>query len=709
MDGMPTPPHRLVEFLNAISRCDDVVSAISLAAELVAEEFDAEVGAVLVDGRLAMAVGFGQAGPPDEALTRVAPGIGEATLGPLGACATLAAPWAAGTQGMLVVARSDGSFSPADRNLVMGMAGSLGLVLDMLGVLERERGRQVVLQMMLDVQRAISHREPLHVVLNAVTDGASRVLHGLEVCLVLAHAVEPDRPIVVGPAIGPGDDVAEVPVHVHGTPVGVLRARVPHGARVDAEGLALLTSFAEHASLALAEARTLEVIEEAFRDPLTGTPNRQLFMERLAHELALSGAEPGGPAVLFIDLDRFKAVNDTLGHAAGDELLRAVSERIRGCVRDGTVARFGGDEFAVLLENVRDPLDAAAVGERIVAEIQRAFTISGRTVHVGATVGIAYVDPDLPLPDAEELVRNADAAMYRGKGLHGSRVVTYEPQLHAALLERLELQADLQLALERGELRLHFQPVVALPDGAVLALEALLRWEHPALGMVPPGEFISLAEVTGAIVPIGRWVLQEGCRWLARWRRAFPGLHLCVNVSGYQLREAGFVDDVRHVLVETGLPGSSLLLEITESALLDDEVETVERLEALRGLGCEIGLDDFGTGFSSLGYLRRYPVDALKIDRSFVSGSGSGAGGDQLARTILELGRAYELEVVAEGIETQEQCDRLVGLGCRFGQGWLFGRPVPGDDVPGVLARSPVTAPAAGVGSRGEVPQPRVR
>lgn len=693
MDGMPTPPHRLVEFLNAISRCDDVVSAISLAAELVAEEFDAEVGAVLVGGRLAMAVGFGQAGPPDEALTQVTPGIGEATLGPLGPCATLAAPWAAGTQGMLVVARSDGSFSPADRNLVMGMAGSLGLVLDMLGVLERERGRQVVLQMLLDVQRAISHREPLHVVLNAITDGASRVLHGLEVCLVLAHAVEPERPIVVGPAIGPGDDVAEVPVHVHGTPVGVLRARVPHGARVDAEGLALLTSFAEHASLALAEARTLEVIEEAFRDPLTGTPNRQLFMERLAHELALTGTEPGGPAVLFIDLDRFKAVNDTLGHAAGDELLCAVSERIRGCVRDGTVARFGGDEFAVLLENVRDPRDAAAVGERIVAEIQRAFTISGRTVHVGATVGIAYVDPDLPLPDAEDLVRNADAAMYRGKGLHGSRVVTYEPQLHAALLERLELQADLQLALERGELRLEYQPVTLLPEGQVIGGEALLRWQHPALGLVPPGEFIPLAEVTGAIVPIGRWVLTEACRQLARWHQQFPHIAVGVNVSVHQVRDPGFVQDVRRALADTGLAGSSLYLEITESVLLDDEVEMVARLGELRALGCAIVLDDFGTGFSGLGYLRRYPVDILKIDRSFVSGSGSGSGGDQLVRTILELGRAYGLDVIAEGIETREQRDRLLDLGCTLGQGWYLGRPMPAERMSAVLAERALSVP----------------
>lgn len=693
MEGLPTPPHRLVEFLNTISRCDDVVSAISLAAELVAEEFDAEVGAVVVDGRLMMAVGFGQAGPPDQALTQVTPGIGEATLGTLGRCATLAAPWAAGTQGMLVVARADEAFTQTDRNLVMGMAGSLGLVLDMLAVLERERGRQVVLQVLLDLQRAISHREPLPVVLNAVTDGASRVLHGLEVCLVLAHAVEPDRPIVVGPSIEPDDAVAEVPVHVHGTPVGVLRARAPRGTHVDHEGLALLTSFAEHASLALAEARTLEAIEEAFRDPLTGTPNRQLFMERLAHELARSGSGSGGPAMLFIDLDRFKAVNDTLGHAAGDELLRAVSERIRACVRDGTVARFGGDEFAVLLEDVEDPADATAVAERIVAEIQRSFTISGRTVHVGATVGIAWVDPDLPVPNAEELVRNADAAMYRGKGMYGSRVVTYDPHMHAALLERLELQSDLQVALERGELRLHYQPVTLLEDGQVIGGEALLRWRHPTLGLVPPGEFIPLAEVTGAIVPIGRWVLGEACRRLAHWHERFPSIAVGVNVSVHQLRDAGFVDDVRRVLAETGVPGDRLYLEITETVLLDDEARMVARLQELRDLGCAIVLDDFGTGFSALGYLRRYPVDILKIDRSFVSGSGSGSGGDQLVRTILELGRAYGLAVIAEGIETEEQRDRLRDLGCTLGQGWYLGRPMSVEQMTAVLSEHALSVP----------------
>lgn len=695
MDTVPAPQHRLVEFLGTISRCGDGASAVRSATELVAEEFDAEICAVVVDGRLVAAFGFGAAAVPEDTLTAIAPGIGRTTFAGIGPCSTLAAPWAAGTQGRLVVARTVGAFDRSDRNLLMGMAGSLGLVLDMLAVLERERGRHLVLQVLLDLQRAISHREPLPVVLNAVTDGASRVLRGVEVCLVLAQAVEADRPVVVGPPIEPGDDVAEVPVHVHGTPVGVLRARSSNGARVDPDGLALLTSFAEHASLALAEARAIEVVEEAFRDPLTGIPNRQLFMERLTQELAHAATRPGGPAVLFIDLDRFKAVNDTLGHAAGDELLRAVSERIRSCVRDGTVARFGGDEFAVLLEDVAEPADAAAVGERIVAEIQRSFTIGGRTVHVGATVGIAHVDPELPVADAEELVRNADAAMYRGKGLYGSRVVTYDPHLHAALLERLELQSDLQLALDRGELKVLYQPVALLPGGGLLGAEALLRWAHPTLGLVPPGEFIPLAELTGAIVPIGRWVLAEACRTLTRWRTRSPDAAVGVNVSVHQLRDPGFVDDVRRVLADEHLPGTNLFLEITESVLLDDEEHMVARLEALRDLGCPIVLDDFGTGFSALGYLRSYPVDVLKVDRSFVSGSGSGSGGDQLVRTILELGRAYGLGVIAEGIETREQCDRLVELGCRFGQGWYLGRPMPADQVAEALAERGAPPPMA--------------
>lgn len=685
------PPHRLVEFLNAISRCDDPTSATRSAAELVAEELDAEVGAVVVEDRLITAVGFGASDVPTGALLAARPGAGAADLGDLGVCDTLTAPWAAGAAGRLIVARVDRPFDQTDRNLLMGMAGSLGLVLDMLRALVRERRRQRVLEVLLEIQRAISHREPLPAVLAAVTDGAAQVLDGCRVSLVLDDAHEPERPIVVGAHLAPAETVARAAVHVHGVTVGALLASAPDGDPLGPDGVALLTSFAEHASLALADARTLEVMEEAFRDPLTGTPNRQLFLDRVGQALARGGNHV--PAVLFIDLDRFKAVNDTMGHAAGDELLRAVSDRIRSCTREGSVARFGGDEFAVLLERVDRPDDATAAAERIVAALHRPFTVEGKVVHVGATVGIASPDPDGPVVDAEALVRNADVAMYHGKAVGGGRVVTYDAQMGAALRERLELETELQGALERGELQLHYQPIVDLRTGLDWGVEALMRWQHPTLGAVPPSDFIPLAEAVGTILPIGRWAIGEACRSIARWRRAAPALTINVNVSVHQLRDPALVGDVRTALTANGLPGDALVLEITESVLLDDEEQMVERLGALKELGVRIALDDFGTGFSSLGYLRRYPVDELKIDRSFVSGGASRSGGEQLVRTIIELSRAYDLEVIAEGVETDEQRERLLDLGCRYGQGWLFSRAEPAERIDARLAAPSSAAP----------------
>jgi diguanylate cyclase (GGDEF)-like protein len=681
----PSPsPHRLVEYLTAITRCTGTAAAVSTATERVAEEFDSEVAAVVVGEELAAVVGFGRVPAPAAALLGIAPGVGTVVLPGLGECHTLAAAWRLGTAGRMVLARTDRPFTHADRHLLLGMADGLGLALDVVGALERERGQQRVLEVLLAIQRSIAHRAPLPEILAAVTQGASVVLQGCSVSLVLDDALDPESPIVAGADLTRAAGAISAPVHIHGVPAGALVAARADGAPLGETGRALLQSFAEHASLALADARTLEAMQEAFHDPLTGLPNRRLFLDRLGRALHRQETGGSGPTVLFVDLDRFKAVNDTLGHAAGDQLLRAVADRLGSVVPSGvTAARFGGDEFAVLLPDGAASGGAVELAERVVAALREPFVVRGKVQHVGASVGLAGSGTLRAGEGADELLSHADVAMYRGKAGGGGRVTVYDPRMRVELLARLELQAEIQVALDRGELAIHYQPIVDLASGRTTGLEALLRWDHPGRGAVSPVEFVPLAEATGAIVRIGRWVLDEACAQLVRWRARDAGLTMNVNVSAHQVRDPRFVDDVRAALRRTGLPGSALSLEITESVLLEDDDDTVVRLAALRALGLTIALDDFGTGYSSLGYLSRFPVDTLKIDRSFVSGPASATGGDQLVRTILELGRAYGLEVVAEGIEDDEQRRRLLALGCRHGQGYHFGRPA---DVAGTEA-----------------------
>ncbi|KGM13231.1 putative bifunctional diguanylate cyclase/phosphodiesterase [Cellulomonas bogoriensis] len=693
-DGLS--PHHLVEFLAAISRCEDSEAAARTAAELVAEEFDAEVGAVVIGGELVSAVGFGRQDPPRRTLLAVEPGTGVVDVDDVGTCQTVAAVWKAGTVGRLVVARTGLEFTVEDRNLLLGMASGFGLSLDMITVLERQRDQQRVLEVLLDIQRAISHRAPLSVILSAVTDGAGTVLHGCPVSLVLDDARDPERPIIAGADLRGVAATVSVPVHIHGVPAGALIAAPRAGAPLSGAERSLLQSFAEHASLALADARTLEKMEGAFRDPLTGLPNRQLFLDRLGQALTQADDRRLGPCVLFIDLDRFKAVNDTLGHSAGDVLLKAVTGRVTGCIgTEATAARFGGDEFAVLMPQLTSVGQATTVAEEIIAALHRPFSIRGEIIHIGATVGIAHSGTRAKTTTADELLANADVAMYRAKASGGGTAMTYNPQMRAALLDRLELQAHLQSALARGELSLHYQPIVDLPADRTIGVEALLRWNHPRRGPVPPSDFIPLAEVTGTIVPIGRWVLDEACRQVSRWRRRHPDLTMNVNVSVRQLQDRDFVADVHAALTRERLPGEALILEITESVLLEEAERTRTILGALKRLGITVALDDFGTGYSSLGYLQRFPVDILKIDRSFVSGAASESGDDQLVRTVIELGKAYDLDVVAEGIENDAQRTRLVDLGCRHGQGYLFSRPVDAAGMDALLAAGQARVPTA--------------
>jgi diguanylate cyclase (GGDEF)-like protein/PAS domain S-box-containing protein len=421
-----------------------------------------------------------------------------------------------------------------------------------------------------------------------------------------------------------------------------------------------------------------QLAHQAFHDPVTGLPNRALFVERVRHAIARSRREARGLGIIFIDLDDFKIINDSLGHAAGDEVLTQVAQRLALSIRaSDTAARFGGDEFAVLLEDIEGVQEAADAAERIMEAVGMPLTAAHKEIGLRCSLGIAIAADD-GTGAADELIRDADAAMYIAKrdGKGGYRL--FEPEMHEGVLQRLELRTDLQRALATDQLELYYQPVVRLEDGSISGVEALLRWNHPTRGMVGPDQFIPLAEESGLIVPIGRWVLREGCR---QGRRLLDGVvsekpaSLAINLSLKQLQHSDIVADVRDALEESGLAPERLTLEITESVLMADTDLAVQRLAELKDLGIKLALDDFGTGYSSLSYLSKFPVDVLKMDRSFLR-EGASQQTTDLANAVVALGTTLSLEVVAEGIELPEQWKTLRDLGCELGQGFYFARPM---------------------------------
>ncbi len=453
----------------------------------------------------------------------------------------------------------------------------------------------------------------------------------------------------------------------------------------------MLLAFAEHAGLALNDARTVAALHaavadatrQAREDPLTSLSNRTDFLEKLT--AAVTGSR--AISVLFIDLDDFKLVNDTLGHPVGDALLRIVAERIVGSVRgDDLVARLGGDEFAVLLRST-PPEQAEAAAERIRLALSQPFHLAETRVSVGASTGVVLC-PSPGAESAEELLRDADVAMYRAKAMGKGRAVRFAPGMRVDLQARSRLERDLRYAVDGGELVVHYQPVLDVVRGRVVGSEALLRWCHNERGFVPPDEFIPVAEETGLIVALGQQALREATRQTAVWNADRPTepLTVSVNVSGRQLFDGGLVDDVRRALKDSGLPGPALTLELTESVLVRDIGAAAGLLGELKQLGVRLALDDFGTGYSSLSYLAQLPFDVLKVDKAFVAGTEGGDSRARLAAAVVALAQSLHLETVVEGIETGAQLATMRALGCHRFQGYLWSPAVPAAMFPSRLA-----------------------
>jgi diguanylate cyclase (GGDEF)-like protein len=698
--------HQMTEYLVGVSRPRKQGEAMAVALDRAIESLEAEVGALVRDGQAIAAVGFGNRGVPEAFVAGASGDTGSVSLDGIGVVHLVRGELdrlgarSSGGRGRLVVGRLGEGYSAEESQVLQGMALVLGLVLHNLEALQVERSRHRLVETLLAIQRAVSARRPLKEVLDAVTCGASTLLGGCPVALLLADPLAPGALMPasvfefheldaaalaaveqvmaggVGSSRSAEGDVLVEPVGVDGEIAGCLAARVNREQVPGLDDGELLEAFAQQVSLALTDARTLDAVREAYHDSITGLPTRVLFLERAEQAWHAALGHGHDLTVLFVDLDRFKAVNDTLGHQAGDDLLAQVARRIQACVRPSDVAaRLGGDEFAVLLDRA-DVTVGVGVAERIIGALTQAFTVSGRDVFIGASVGIAGLT--LTTTSAGAMLGDADVAMYCAKRSGRGRAVVFEPSMHDDVATRLTMRSELQHAQTSGQLWVAYQPIVRLDTGLVEGVEALMRWTHPERGAIPPSEFIPIAEESQMIVELGTWVLRQALAEVTRWRGARPDLGLSVNVSVRQIADPDLPAIIASALENSGVDASALTLEITESLLMDDPEASHRRLVALKDLGLHLAIDDFGTGYSSLAYVRQFPVDRVKIDRSFVRGLAADSPEDVgVVKSVLSLCQSLHMSTVAEGIERPEQAAILAELGCDLGQGYLFAAPAP--------------------------------
>ena len=746
---------QLAEFLAVLTSAADARAAATEALERLAESFEADAGAFVENERVTASIGWARGNVPEGELRRIA-GAAEGAqieIAGVGRCETVVIPVDRDEATTVILARSHYCFTREEIGLLRGMARVLALGLRLVETLEAQRRqveenrslvvslqeRQSLLERLSRIQRKISSRAPLDDVLSAITAGASELLGDEVVALRLIDESEPnfmvtlssvgigaelggqarrlrvgagvggraileDRLVVVedyqgwGPAID-GFVTSGVrsamgaPVHLEGPPIGCLVVASDRPGRMySAPEREVLVAFAEHAGLALHDARNVQAMNSALavathramHDELTGLPNRACFYDRTDQALRQAARDGSQTAVLLFDLDRFKEINDTLGHKYGDRVLAAIGPRIRGGLREGdTLARLGGDEFCVLLPRIGGLGSALQVAGRIIGLLEEPFDVDGMSLAVDASCGIAIAPADGDSVDL--LLQRSDVAMYVAKDSHAS-VVVYNDELNVNTPARLALLGELRTAIAHDQLVLYYQPKADLRTGRVQGVEALIRWQHPTLGLVPPDQFIPLAEHTGLIRPLTTWVLNTALRQLRQWQDdgegGFPfGLSMAINLSTRSLLDDTFPAEVVAALDRWEVPAHLLELEITESAIMADPSRAYRLLTELAALGVKLAIDDFGTGYSSLAYLKNLPVDQLKIDRSFVMNMLDDPNDAIIVRSVIDLGHNLGLQTVAEGIEDGKTWAQLAALGCDSAQGYYLARPMPAEEL----------------------------
>jgi diguanylate cyclase (GGDEF)-like protein len=742
--------HQLAEFLATVTAFPDERAATTGALERAAAAFDAEVAAVVREGSVDATIGFPAGQAPEAALVAAAGGQELPRIPGLGVCRAASVPLEDDRGGTLLLVRlGRDAFSAEEFNLLRAMARVLELALRMLRTVSQERDlRHQAEEQATERRRAERRLATQHAVARILAGSATaessfvpllRTLAGELECVSGAVwlAGEPSHSLscagVWRTSSGAGcEDPSSPPSHPYGE--GLVRRVWAEGAPVweprappatdvvagpalnvvlafpiadgtevvgvielagtelqppDASALEMLLGVGGQVGQFLTRRRAEEQLAyQALHDALTGLPNRTLLLDRIAHASERAIRNATSIAVLFLDIDRFKDVNDSLGHDAGDQLLVAFAGRVVEIARasdtiantGATVARLAGDEFVVLCEDLDSERDAVRLAERIAAEVAAPFEVDGNELKVSASIGIAVSGRPSP---AAQLIRDADLAMYRAKEAGRDRYELFDAPMRTRVLERIELERDLRKALERDELQLHYQPLVSLCDGSIVGTEALLRWNHPGRGTVAPLEFVAIAEESGLIVPIGEWVLRTACRQLAEWLQVAAcrdGFSMAVNLSPRQLTP-GLPGIVADAVAVTGIDPASLCIEITESLLIEEAESPAALLCALKSAGLNLVLDDFGTGYSSLSYLHRFNLDSLKLDRSFIAELGRESSGSKLVAASIDMARALGLTVVAEGVETEQQLNILRELSCPLAQGYLFGRPAPAHEL----------------------------